>query len=100
MKKRISKLQKPIKELDCILVTAPEDIFYYSGYRPLEDETTLLVILQNGARLFITQNGFEKKSASVKMTIMNKPSDFYDFIKNYRVVGFDEEGEPIVEELN
>lgn len=89
--KRVERLQKLMKDLDCILVTSPEDVHYYSGYRPLDGETAMLVILQKGARLFVTQNGFENKKASVKMTVMEKPGDFYDFIKNYKAVGFDED---------
>ena len=89
--KRVERLQKLMKDLDCFLVTIPEDVYYYSGYMPLEGETALLVVLQRGARLFVAENGFESKKASVKMTIMEKPDEFYDFIKNYKDVGFDED---------
>jgi len=91
MKKRVEKLQALIKDFDCLIVTAPEDIFYYTGYTPLEDDGSVLVVLERGARLFTTQNGFQTKTASVQITTMEKASDFIDFVKNYRIAGFDED---------
>jgi Xaa-Pro aminopeptidase len=91
MRQRIRALQEKISDIDCFLITAPEDIFYYSGYMPLKEEGAILVVLGKGARLFTTKNGFQTKTASVKITLMEKSSDFYDFIKNYRIVGFDED---------
>ncbi len=90
MQKRLGKLQELMSGVDCIIVTSPEDIFYYTGYMPMEEDGSILVVMEKCAKLFTIQNGFQKKRASVDITIMRKASDFYNFIKNYKVVGFDE----------
>jgi Xaa-Pro aminopeptidase len=90
MAKRISRLQGMMENVDCVLVTSPEDVYYYSGYMPVEDEPTVLLILGKDSRLFTTSNGFQEKHSSAKITLMEKSSDFFDFVKNYRNVGFDE----------
>ena len=81
MKKRLAKLQDLMKEFDCLILTSPQDIYYYSGYMPLEEDGSVLVVLRDGANLFTTRNGYELKSASVRMTTMERKSDFSDFIK-------------------
>jgi Xaa-Pro aminopeptidase len=91
MRQRIRALQEKMGDIDCFLVTAPEDVFYYSGYMSMKEEGAILVVLNKAARLFTTQNGFQAKKAAVRITIMKKSSDFYDFVKNYRVAGFDED---------
>ena len=90
MNKRIKTLQNLMGDLDCILVTSPEDILYYSDYQALPGDSSILAVMEQGARLFTTPNGHQNKKASVDITLLNKTSDFFGFIKNYKVVGFDE----------
>ena len=72
MKKRISQLQGMMENLDCLIVTSPLDIFYYTGYMPMKEDGSVLVVLREGARLFTAQNGHQIKKARVKITSMKK----------------------------
>ena len=90
MNDRVTRLQQYMNGIDCLLLTSPEDIFFYSGYMPLAEDGSLLAVMEKGAKLFTTQNGFQVKKASVDIRTLKKAQEFYDFVKNYRVVGFDE----------
>jgi len=65
--RRVVKLQKylRIKNIDCVLITKPEHIFYFSGYIPPEQNQTILVILQSGNSIMIVPEAEEDAARRV-----------------------------------
>lgn len=54
--KRLGKLRALMEgaKLGSVLVTDPNDIFYYAGHKPVGDDSAFLLVKQDSAALFVS----------------------------------------------
>lgn len=90
---RVKKLRKTMAErgLDAILTSSAEDVFYYTGYRGLEEDKGFLVIPRKGKpSIIVSPLEQEARNFYPRVVIMDEIKDFLRVLEPFEKVGYDE----------
>ncbi len=88
--KNIKKLMGR-KKLNAVLVSDPNDIFYYTGYSEMKEERSFLLVPRNDdPLLMVSPLRNEVTETHENVMFLKRSKDLLNILKPYKIVGFDD----------
>lgn len=85
------------KGIDAIITSNHNDIFYYTGYSGLKEDSIFLIIPMDGdPKVIVTSLENEAGKKYKNVVFMNEIKDFMDQLKGFRKIGYDEKSLKVI----
>ncbi len=88
-KRNIRRLMKR-KRIDALLISDHDDMFYYTGYREMKDERSLLLVTGEDMALILSPLREEAQETYDNVILLRRRSDLKKILRPFKKVGFDE----------